>query len=85
MQESTTLARAEPLLEDPSCPVPRRDAAASLDGTTVLMADGNTDFDESVRNCPVSEFIDTKDLYYELNNAMLVETFGGPGQSDGDA
>jgi hypothetical protein len=85
VQESITLARVESLLEDLSYPVSRRDAATSFDGVTVLMADGNADLGELVRNCLTSEFTDAKDLYYELNNAMPIEALGEPGQSDGDA
>ncbi|MFC7129573.1 hypothetical protein [Haloferax chudinovii] len=85
MKESITLGRVESRLEDLSYPVSRRDAATSLDGVTVLMADGNADLGELVRNCLPAEFADAKDLYYELNNAMPIEALGEPGQSDGDA
>ncbi|EMA03590.1 hypothetical protein [Haloferax denitrificans] len=85
MTETITLGRVESLLEDLSYPVSRRDAATSLDGVTVLMADGNADLGELVGNCLTAEFADAKDLYYELNNAMPIEALGEPGQSDGDA
>ncbi|RDZ90650.1 hypothetical protein DEQ92_22830, partial [Haloferax sp. Atlit-6N] len=83
MEKTIKLSRVESVLEDLSYPLTRHDAAAALDGVTVLMADGNADLGEMVRNCLPSEFADATDLYYELNNAMPIEAVGEPRQSDG--
>ncbi|ELZ99036.1 hypothetical protein C440_01730 [Haloferax mucosum ATCC BAA-1512] len=85
MQEEIKLSRLESVLDSLSYPVARRDAAAAFDGVTVLMADGNADLGEMIRQCLPDEFASATDLYYELNNVMPIEAVGEPGQSDGDA
>ncbi|KAB1196391.1 MULTISPECIES: hypothetical protein [Haloferax] len=85
MQDSIKLSRVEPILQDISYPTTRRDAADAFDGVTLLFADGNADLGDVIRTCFTDEFVDSRDLFYELNNALPIEALGEPGQSDGDA
>lgn len=85
MQDSIKLSRVEPLLEDITYPATRQDAARAFDGVTLLLADGNANLGGVIRTCFTEEFADSRELFYELNNALPIEALGEPGQSDGDA
>jgi hypothetical protein len=66
-------------------PLARETAADAFDGTTLLMADGETNLGALIEQAHASSFDSPEDLFTELQTVLPIEAVGEPGQSDGDA
>jgi hypothetical protein len=78
---NTLLARFERL----DYPLDRETAAASFDGTTLLLADGRADLGALIGRAHTPSFASAEDLFVELQTVLPIEAVGEPMQSDGDA
>ncbi|WP_380675756.1 hypothetical protein [Salinigranum sp. GCM10025319] len=66
-------------------PVDRETAAERFAGSTLLMADGETDLGGLIEQTHTRSFESAEDLFVELQTVLPIEAVGEPGQSDGDA
>ena len=66
-------------------PIDRETAAEAFDGSTLLMADGETDLGALIERTHTPSFRSAEDLFVELQTVLPIEAVGEPGQSDGDA
>jgi hypothetical protein len=66
-------------------PLNRRTAADSFSGSTLLLADGQTDLGELIAQTHIPSFDSAEDLFVELQTVLPIEAVGEPMQSDGDA
>ena len=66
-------------------PLDRDVAAASFDGSTLLMADGEADLGALIERAHTPSFASPEDMFVELQTVLPIEAVGEPGQSDGDA
>ena len=66
-------------------PIDRAAAADAFDGSTLLMADGETNLGALIERTHTRSFASAEDLFVELQTVLPIEAVGEPGQSDGDA
>jgi hypothetical protein len=66
-------------------PLDRQTAADSFSGSTLLLADGQTDLGGLIEQAHTSSFDSAEDLFVELQTVLPIEAVGEPMQSDGDA
>lgn len=79
-----TLSHIQTVLEDLSYPVDRTDARDELEGTTLLLANGEVDLGELIEESDSDSFESMDDLESELNNVLPREAVGEPYQSEGE-
>ena len=82
--DTVKLSRIETALEDLSYPVTRTDASEELEGTTLLLADGEIDLGELIDRSEAERFVSMPDLESELNNVLPREAVGEPYQAEGE-
>ncbi|WP_207590541.1 hypothetical protein [Halomontanus rarus] len=78
------LTHVDTVLEDLSYPVDRTDARDELEGTTLLLANGEVDLGELIEKSGSDSFDSMADLESELNNVLPREAVGEPYQSEGE-
>ncbi|MFC4356402.1 hypothetical protein ACFO0N_00395 [Halobium salinum] len=85
MSQSVKLNSVETLFGDLEYPITRKEASAAYAGTTLLLADGETDLGRVVAETVSDTFEGPDELFADLHTALPIEAVGEPGQSDGDA
>lgn len=85
MSNEIKLSRIDAQLDEQTFPADREVLADRFADTTLLFADGETNFGELVSKIDQATFEDGDDLRTALQNVLPVEAVGEPGQSDGDA
>jgi hypothetical protein len=85
MPRAVKLSRLSELLADLEYPATAAEAAAAVNGVTLLPADGETDLGAAIRSCASERFADADELETELYAFLPIEAVGEPGQSEGDA
>lgn len=78
------LSRIDTVLDDLTYPISRSEAGDRLEGTTLLLADGEADLGELVSETGVERFDSADDLESELNNVLPREAVGEPYQAEGE-
>jgi hypothetical protein len=78
------LSRIESVLEDLEYPVTNDQAAAELEGVTLLLADGERNLGALIERNDSDRFESMDDLESELNNVLPREAVGEPYQSEGE-
>lgn len=76
--------RVGTVLRELSYPIPRDDAAIELEETTLVLADGERNLGELVRETDQEEYESARDLETEINNVLPREAVGEPYQSEGE-
>ncbi len=66
-------------------PVDTETAAEALEGFTLLLADGEAELSELVRELESEEYGSVGDVEMEVYSHLPPEALGEPGQSEGDA
>ena len=79
------LSRIEATLADLEYPITTDRAAAALEDTTLLLADGERNLGALIERSGSNRFESVEDLWTELNNVLPREAVGEPYQSEGDA
>ncbi|MCU4751652.1 hypothetical protein OB919_06610 [Halobacteria archaeon AArc-curdl1] len=82
--DTINLSRLEEALAELSYPVSREDAANTLDGTTLLLADGEADLGELVAATQGDRYTSREELQYSLHNTLPTEAVGERYQSEGE-
>ncbi|MCU4741880.1 hypothetical protein OB955_20975 [Halobacteria archaeon AArc-m2/3/4] len=78
------LTHVESVLEELSYPIARDDASDELEGTTLLLANGEVDLGDLIEKSDSESFESENDLESELNNVLPREAVGEPYQSEGE-
>ncbi len=85
MPRAVKLSRLSELLADLEYPATAAEAAAAVNGVTLLLADGKTDLGAAIGSCASERSADADELETELYAFLPIEAVGEPGQSEGDA
>lgn len=73
------------LREELEFPVDTEDAAEALEDFTLLLADGEKQLSDLVRELETEEYGSVGDIEMEVYSHLPPEALGEPGQSEGDA
>lgn len=84
MESEVKLGRIGTVLEELSYPISRSETGDRLSSTTLLLADGEADLGDLVRETEVERFDSADDLESELNNVLPREAVGEPYQAEGE-
>ncbi|WP_231184501.1 hypothetical protein [Haladaptatus sp. DYF46] len=84
MAQRVKYNRVGAVLRELSYPIPRDDAAIELEGTTLVLADGERNLGELVDETDQEEYESARDLETEINNVLPREAVGEPYQSEGE-
>jgi len=78
------LSRIETVFAELEYPITTDRAAAELEATTLLLADGERNLGALIERSGSDHFESVDDLWTELNNVLPREAVGEPYQSEGD-
>lgn len=84
MGSEVKLGRIGTVLEELFYPISRSETGDRLSSTTLLLADGEADLGDLVRETEVERFDSADDLESELNNVLPREAVGEPYQAEGE-
>ncbi|MCU4925290.1 hypothetical protein OB905_04720 [Halobacteria archaeon AArc-dxtr1] len=84
MSDTVQLNGVRETLAALSYPITSDQASDELEGTTLVLADGEANLGSLVERSTVSEFESPADLEAELHNVLPREAVGEPYQSEGE-